>query len=540
MKRIILFSCFLLLASFSFALPNIKLYEDGEFVYKIDMDKIFDANEELIYTIHNGKLYNAEGDDYEGTISEQNNRLIFRLYYNDELVVTSEYSSASGTLLQETSYWFGKTVTEYDEKTGLKQRTMYYDEDDSLDSYTLYEYEKRKLSKELDYTADNSLDGYTQYTYDKKTGNKVLESVFAADKHLLRSYEYDPKTEKQIKATKYNDNGSLKAETFYDKKTENPIERIVYENGKRSVKWTFLKFDHNGQYILNESFYLNSQFVWYSALEKYAEESQKAPIDWNENYSAIVHKYNFTQRDDGYSYIVELINKHYISSRSVTLCNKNSDFYYCFDTDENDEIDLSSCYEIELIKKKRDYSAMNKSGACKGPFGFDIGMTYEEVKAACDGDNLEHIGDDRYYVKPKKSHPLFEKYIVWISDSYGLYYIKAISRDIYSSVYGTEAKREFDKILSPLERKYGKFQKTDSIKSDYYLKDEQYWLSALRDGARTYRAEWYVTKDNYLDFDGLCGILLGINATTSSEAYVWLEYEFLNYDDAKEALNDVL
>ena len=71
---------------------------------------------------------------------------------------------------------------------------------------------------------------------------------------------------------------------------------------------------------------------------------------------------------------------------------------------------------------------MNKSGKGKGPFGFDIGMTYDEVKEACNGEAPEHISDDRYYVKPKNTHPLFEKYIVWISPKYGVYYVKGIGR----------------------------------------------------------------------------------------------------------------
>ena len=40
---------------------------------------------------------------------------------------------------------------------------------------------------------------------------------------------------------------------------------------------------------------------------------------------------------------------------------------------------------------------MNKSGKGSGPFGFSIGMTYDEVKAACNGVEPEHIRDDRYY-----------------------------------------------------------------------------------------------------------------------------------------------
>lgn len=111
-----------------------------------------------------------------------------------------------------------------------------------------------------------------------------------------------------------------------------------------------------------------------------------------------------------------------------------------------------------------------------GPFGLDMGMTIEDVTKACGGNEPEYISDDRYYIQPVKSHPLFEGYVVWISETEGLYYIKGISREIQANSYGTEVKQEFAKLLSPLERKYGNFEIIDEIVSDdvlpYKLKQE--------------------------------------------------------------------
>ncbi|MBQ6908409.1 MAG: hypothetical protein IJQ28_08545 [Clostridia bacterium] len=194
---------------------------------------------------------------------------------------------------------------------------------------------------------------------------------------------------------------------------------------------------------------------------------------------------------------------------------------------------------MEFIKKAADYSTYRKDKGI-GVFGFSIGMTYDEVKEACGGSEPEHIADNRYIVKPKKSHPLFEKYIVWISDSVGLYYIKGISRDISTTSYGTEVKNKFNDLLSSLEKKYGKFKMTDTVKSDYYLKDNQYWMSAMRDGARTYQANWNATEDNFKDFNGVMSIAIGIKADYSISAYIWIEYAFLNALDAEQEKDDVL
>lgn len=81
---------------------------------------------------------------------------------------------------------------------------------------------------------------------------------------------------------------------------------------------------------------------------------------------------------------------------------------------------------------------------------------------------------------------------------------------------------------------------TNTVKSDYYLKDNQYWMSAMRDGARTYQANWNATEDNFKDFNGVMSIAIGIKADYSISAYIWIEYAFLNALDAEQEKDDVL
>lgn len=547
-KKIFCAACILLFASLCFALPNIKLYILTEFFAQILDDAMCDEDGEILCEIRDGKLY-EENNDYAGTITELDDRLVFTIIESDtidEQKLQFEFSKTTGFLLL-VHIWDGyeneEYIVDFDEKTGFEKKRSYY-VDGQLDFYEVYEYEKGKLAKILEYNADGSLEESSQISYDKKTGNIIKYSDFDADNRLVRTTEYDPATKNQTKKSEYNADGSLKTQTIYDKNSGDAVERLVYAPAsKKPVKWTYLQFDDAGKYALDGGFYLSTTLCRYSNLPEYAEKSKDAPIDWNENYSAVVRKFDFNKSTVGYSYIENLKKRNYLSERSFTLCGKNSDFYYCFTTNDDDEIDISSSYEIRLTKKAKDYPAMNKSGRGNGPFGFDIGMTYEEVKAACGGSEPEHIADNRYYVKPKKAHPLFEKYIVWISDAVGLYYIKGISRDISVSDYGTEARRQFDNLLSPLEKKYGKFTLTDTVKPDYYRKDDKYWMQALRDGARTYRADWAVNRENRDDFDGLYGIIIGIDSAdkySTSKAYIWIEYEFLNYDAAQEALNDVL
>lgn len=72
-----------------------------------------------------------------------------------------------------------------------------------------------------------------------------------------------------------------------------------------------------------------------------------------------------------------------------------------------------------------------------GPFGLSNGMSLEEVTEACDGQMPRRVeNDDRYLIMPSKSHSTFKTYLAWISDDFGLYYIRAISDDISTNKCG--------------------------------------------------------------------------------------------------------
>lgn len=181
-----------------------------------------------------------------------------------------------------------------------------------------------------------------------------------------------------------------------------------------------------------------------------------------------------------------------------------------------------------------------------GPFGLDMGMTIEDVTKACGGNEPEYISDDRYYIQPVKSHPLFEGYVVWISETEGLYYIKGISREIPANSYGTEVKQEFARLLSPLERKYGKFEIIDEIVSDdvlpYKLKQDS-WMLTIAEGSRICEAHWSTDEEKFEKFDGLITISIGVKTEATyitSKAYIWIEYGFENAIEGFNALDDVL
>ena len=410
-----------------------------------------------------------------------------------------------------------------------------------LNSYTVYTWKGRELQNTVYYLADGKIEQKIDYIYDDKTNKRIKEIYHDGDGTMTCSIENDPQTEKITKKLEYTQDKTLKSLTLY--KNEQPTEKIIYTNvGKEGIKKTFISLSYNKEYILNDDFYLTSgHYTCHSTVTDCEKSKQNKTIDWDKGHAASFKKYDFSNKDKAYNLIQNLKEKDLlIPSYSIELHKRNSDtfFYFCI---KDDEIDLSSCYKIEISKKtSKFFAAMNKSGKNSGPFGFDIGMTYEEVKSACNGNELEYIFDDRYFVKPKKSHPTFEKYIVWISNDYGLYYIKAISYDIHTSNYGTEVKNRFDNILYTLESKYGDFIKTDKVDENYVFNGEQYWMTAIKEGARTYSASWYTLESE--NYNGLETIGLGIkcsNKYSADEAFIWLEYKIKNYDISNEALDDV-
>ena len=467
--------------------------------------------------------------------------MIIDFYYDEKtLAQHNEYNKNNGYLLTMSVYNGNEEAKfNFDPDTGLIQKQLVLD-NKKITNYSLFQYNGTVLEKVTDYNANNELLSYSTYTYDKKTHNTLEKYTYTSDNTLVSIRKFNPSIDKLVEEQIYNKDGSLKSKTIFDK-DETPTEKLVYRlSSKKPVKYTFIKFNEDGYYNINDKIRLSTRFCDYENLKQYALDSKVAPVDWNDKYSADVKKCDFNDSIACYNQITKLQKDHFLLTEAFCIITDNSMTTYCFNVTEDNEIDVFSCYEITLIEKPKDYPAMNKSGKGSGPFGFDIGMTYDQVKAACGGKEPEHIADDRYYVKPKKAHPLFEKYIVWISDSVGLYYIKAISGEISTSKYGTEIKSRFQSVLKPLESKYGEFYLENRVKQDYYFKDDEYWMSSISQGARTYNASWFVNAENYQNYDGLFGISMGISAQYSFSGYIWIEYEFLNYDDAKKSHDDAL
>jgi hypothetical protein len=178
--------------------------------------------------------------------------------------------------------------------------------------------------------------------------------------------------------------------------------------------------------------------------------------------------------------------------------------------------------------------------AFSGPFGIDMGMSLDRLKQICKT-APEHIEDNYYKITPPNTHDLFEIYIVQIDPTYGVYFIKAIGKDIHTNGYGVELRSTFDSLVRSIEKAYGKYELTDILKNNSYSSGPNVWTYALRDGDRELYATWARKYQSRLP-DDIAGIVVWAGVTSAirgNRGYVILEYYLSNETNVKENADKV-
>ncbi len=165
-----------------------------------------------------------------------------------------------------------------------------------------------------------------------------------------------------------------------------------------------------------------------------------------------------------------------------------------------------------------------------------MGMSIKEIVKECEG-KPEFIKNDAYLIKPKKSHPSFEHYIVFVDKNKGLYQIKAISSSINTNDYGTELQSAFNATKDRVAKKYREPTIRDEIDPNSVFQEGNYWMYTLKGGARTLAAIW--GKGEKLD-DNLDMVILECSASDSHQGFLILYYYFKNSDKIEDEQDSVL
>lgn len=121
-------------------------------------------------------------------------------------------------------------------------------------------------------------------------------------------------------------------------------------------------------------------------------------------------------------------------------------------------------------------------------------MSLAEVEQICKS-RPKHIKEDAYAIVPPKTNHSFTGYTVWIDPDYGVYWLKAIGKNIYTNGYGDELKSAFNDLVQNIRNIYGKETiNINSLKSDSHFTDPKYFMYTLGTGERRLGAIWYEKK----------------------------------------------
>jgi hypothetical protein len=173
------------------------------------------------------------------------------------------------------------------------------------------------------------------------------------------------------------------------------------------------------------------------------------------------------------------------------------------------------------------------SGSCwAAPFGFEYGMSEQQILRMLGSDSLMKIeGDIFYFSKAPKPNDAFEFYALQISPQKGLLKVTAVSKDIDTNVFGDDLVRQFATINHSLTKAYGEGEEFDFLKAGSIWNQDKQWMMALLRDEREFARAWEFS----IPTDHMTVILLQARALSPERGYICLSYEFEGYEEYVQA-----
>jgi len=162
--------------------------------------------------------------------------------------------------------------------------------------------------------------------------------------------------------------------------------------------------------------------------------------------------------------------------------------------------------------------------AMAGPFGLEKGMSLEDI-----GGNPIKISDTGHYMLSSvpKPHSAFETYIVRVAPTGGLFWIRAVGKEIRTNSYGIELKSAFVEIEEKLKATYGKNTRLDSLLPGSAWNKPNQWMMGLIKTERVLMSLWLEAEGSTLPPDLRSIGLMAVGASENT-GKIHLEYEFSN------------
>jgi hypothetical protein len=176
-------------------------------------------------------------------------------------------------------------------------------------------------------------------------------------------------------------------------------------------------------------------------------------------------------------------------------------------------------------------------GVCfAGPFGFDYGMTKEQVIAKVGKDAV--LKDQGYFLRVSeapKPDSSFEAYLLLISPKKGLLKIIATGKTIDTSVYGTELQVGFKSLRDSMAAEYGApTHDFDFLQPDSTLGAPSDWTAGLLKKERKLASTWELApvghKSAAKKGEHITSIILETKGLRKDAGWVVLTYEFEGFE----------
>jgi len=172
--------------------------------------------------------------------------------------------------------------------------------------------------------------------------------------------------------------------------------------------------------------------------------------------------------------------------------------------------------------------ALAFGASAAGPFGFERGMTKEQIIALVGNYAVKQTNDDALLLtRAPKPHPDFDQYMVTISPERGLLKISAIGITIQTNRYGTVLKAAFDEVRTAVASTYGPPSKDfNFLRSGSIWNEPEDWMMGLVKEERVLASYWDKELPNHI-----VGIVLEANTLSTEKGYLVLRYEFAGFSE---------
>jgi hypothetical protein len=168
-----------------------------------------------------------------------------------------------------------------------------------------------------------------------------------------------------------------------------------------------------------------------------------------------------------------------------------------------------------------------------GPFGFEYGMTKEQVIAAVGQSAVKKATSDSLEVTTApKPHPAFESYVLVISPTRGLVKLVAIGNTIRTNGFGSEVQEAFTETQVLVVKNYGSPEKAyDFVRSGSIWHEREDWMMGLAKKERVLASFWdFVNSPTHIT-----SMKLEAKALSSDAGFLALAYEFEGFEEYVDA-----